>query len=68
MYICICKAVTDRQIRRAARGGVDNLYELREQLGVSSGCGTCAGAAQAILEDVNRGGTAEPSIYSPSAA
>ena len=28
MYVCICKSVTDKQIRRAAAKGVDNLYEL----------------------------------------
>ena len=32
MYVCICKSVTDKQIRRAAARGVDNLYELRESL------------------------------------
>jgi len=51
MYICICKSVTDKQIRRAVAQGADNLYELRESLGVASGCGTCAGAAQEILDD-----------------
>jgi bacterioferritin-associated ferredoxin len=65
MYICICKSVTDKQIRRAAAQGADNLYELRETLGVASGCGSCAGAAQAILDDsaVSR---ANPTLYVPS--
>jgi len=51
MYVCICKSVTDKQIRRAAAKGVDNLYELREKLGVASGCGTCASSAQDILDE-----------------
>jgi len=42
MYVCICKSVTDKQIRRAAAKGVDNLYELRANLGVAAGCGKCA--------------------------
>ena len=67
MYICICKSVTDKQIRRAASRGVDNLYELRESLGVASGCGTCASAAQDILNDsVDR--RAVPRLYNPSIA
>ena len=66
MYICICKSVTDKQIRRAAAAGVDNLYELRESLGVASGCGSCAGAAQEILDD--SASRATPTLYTPSPA
>ena len=67
MYVCICKSVTDREIRRAASRGVDNLFELREHLGVASGCGTCAGAAQEILDESNAR-LAEPAVYVPSSA
>ena len=67
MYVCICKSVTDRQIRRAAANGVDNLYELREELGVGSGCGTCADLAESILDEANSGkGT--PRLYIPASA
>ena len=65
MYVCICKSVTDKQIRRAAAKGADNLYELRERLGVAAGCGSCADTAQAILDDANSG-YAEPQLYEPS--
>ncbi len=67
MYVCICKAVTDKQIRRAAAKGVDNLYELRASLGVGSGCGSCAGAAEAILRD-SQARSAQPTLYVPSVA
>ena len=67
MYICICKAVTDKQIRHAAASGVDNLYELRESLGVASGCGSCAAQATSILQESSeRRGQA--TLYVPSAA
>jgi bacterioferritin-associated ferredoxin len=65
MYICICKSVTDKQIRRAAARGVDNLYELRQKLGVASGCGTCADAAREILAETTAE-RAAPTLYSPS--
>ncbi len=68
MYVCICKAVTDKQIRRAAASGVDNLYELRAQLGVASGCGVCANEAQSILSEANQSSLAQPSIYYPTPA
>jgi bacterioferritin-associated ferredoxin len=67
MYVCICKAVTDKQIRRAAARGVDSLYELRETLGVGSGCGSCADMAQDILMQ-HQHRRSNPSLYVPSAA
>ena len=67
MYVCICKSVTDKQIRRAAARGVDNLYELRESLGVAAGCGSCASHAQEILQE-SAAGRAQPTLYEPSAA
>ena len=66
MYVCVCKAVTDKQIRRAAARGVDNLYELREALGVASGCGSCADTAKSILDDANNPGFGAPRAYVPS--
>ena len=68
MYVCVCKAVTDKQIRRAAARGVDNLYELREALGVASGCGSCADAAESILDDASNSGFGAPRAYVPSSA
>ena len=66
MYVCICNAITDKQIRRAVAQGADNLYELRESLGVASGCGSCAGAAQEILDDYSAMRSTEPTLYVPS--
>ena len=67
MYICICNAITDKQIRRAAMNGVDNVYELRDSLGVASTCGSCADQAQSILNETNNSGFAQPSMYDPAA-
>ena len=67
MYVCLCKSVTDKQIRRAAARGVDNLYELRQNLGVASGCGKCASMAQSILDESNAS-HAQPTVYVPFSA
>ena len=67
MYVCICKSVTDRQIRRAAADGVDTLYQLRDSLGVAAGCGSCADMAEAILQE-ETASIAEPLLYVPSPA
>ena len=68
MYVCICNAITDKQIRRAAAGGVADLYELREHLGVASTCGSCADQAQSILSEASQPGFAGPSMYCPATA
>ena len=67
MYVCICNAITDKQIRRAAAAGVESLGELSETLGVASCCGSCAEEAESILNEA-AGGTGRPRMYVPSAA
>lgn len=50
MFICVCKAVSDRQIRRAVReDGVCTLRELKQQTGLGSCCGKCVPQARALL-------------------
>jgi bacterioferritin-associated ferredoxin len=50
MYICICKNVTDSQIRRCVREtGVRNLRGLRRELGACDQCGKCASEARQII-------------------
>lgn len=41
MYICICKAVTDGQIREAIHQGACTRKQLRECLSVGRDCGKC---------------------------
>jgi bacterioferritin-associated ferredoxin len=50
MYICICNAVTDRDIKRAVEDGACSLNCLQETLAVSTCCGQCAENATACLE------------------
>ena len=58
MYICICNAVTDRQIRAAVAAGATSIDDLSMQLGVGAGCGCCREAAQEVLDDACRGNCA----------
>ena len=62
MYVCVCKAVTERQIRDAVRDGATALKDVRRKLGVSSECGQCAIDARACLaaavESQRRGSSA----------
>ncbi|GLR14902.1 bacterioferritin-associated ferredoxin [Chitinimonas viridis] len=54
MYVCICNAVTDKQIRRAINDGCGSMRELRMELGVAGCCGKCAPDARALLLDSKR--------------
>ena len=49
MYVCICHAVTDREIQYAVRDGVLTFEQLRQQLGVSTGCGRCEQHARHVF-------------------
>lgn len=51
MYVCICKAVSDRRIRRAVGEGATTLRELRECTGLGTNCGKCVPQAYALLRD-----------------
>jgi bacterioferritin-associated ferredoxin len=50
MYVCVCKAVSDRKIRQAVDGGVCTLKALKDRLGVGSVCGRCVPEARMLIE------------------
>jgi bacterioferritin-associated ferredoxin len=51
MYICICNAITERDVRECARRGCGSLDQLSVELGVGTGCGRCRLAAKEILDE-----------------
>jgi bacterioferritin-associated ferredoxin len=72
MYVCICNAITDKQIRRAAASGVKDLCGLQAELGVAAGCGSCGEVASEILAEYRDalGGqpAGDPKVYVPAMA
>ncbi len=58
MYVCICNAVTDQEIRDAIDAGARRMRDLRETLGVAGCCGKCAPEARQLL----RAGRGEASV------
>ena len=64
MYVCICHAVTDREIRSCIEDGADSMRDLRKQLCVGTGCGKCAKHVRAILKDAHSGCTPFPDAAS----
>jgi len=51
MYICLCNAITERDVRECAKRGCCSLDELSTELGVGTGCGRCRAAAKEILSE-----------------
>jgi bacterioferritin-associated ferredoxin len=45
MYICVCNAITERQVRTCVDAGASSLEDLQFELGVATCCGRCAGTA-----------------------
>ncbi|QFY42088.1 (2Fe-2S)-binding protein [Candidatus Methylospira mobilis] len=50
MYICVCQAVTERQIQQAAQDGARSLRDLSRDLGITRECGRCAICARQCLK------------------
>lgn len=50
MYVCMCHAISDRQIREVVERGATSLNEVQAHLPVGDCCGCCAQAAQDIIE------------------
>ena len=51
MYVCLCKGITDTQIRAAVHDGASSMQGLRNTLGVVSQCGKCGMMARDIVRD-----------------
>ena len=41
MYVCVCKAITDKELRLAVEEGANTTRSLREKLGCINQCGMC---------------------------
>lgn len=51
MYVCLCKGITDRQIKEAVYEGATSVGQLRKCLGVASQCGKCGVSAREIIQE-----------------
>jgi bacterioferritin-associated ferredoxin len=51
MYVCVCNAVSDREIREAVDRGARSLYEVQCELPVGSCCGRCEDTANKVVSE-----------------
>ena len=51
MYVCLCKGITDSQIRATIQDGASSWREVNRSLGVASQCGKCGILAREIVQE-----------------
>lgn len=51
MYVCLCKGVTDRDIRKAVSEGATSLREVRDCTGAMTQCGRCRHSTREVLQE-----------------
>jgi bacterioferritin-associated ferredoxin len=51
MIVCVCRAVSDRQIRSSLREGAQSMSKLRADLGVATCCGKCGPRVRELLDE-----------------
>lgn len=51
MYVCLCRGITDQDIKDAVSNGAQSYREVRELLDLGTCCGRCAPEARAIISD-----------------
>lgn len=54
MVVCVCRAVSDGELRRAARDGAP-LEAVARSTGAGSDCGRCAPSVARIVAEAGRG-------------
>jgi bacterioferritin-associated ferredoxin len=50
MYVCVCRAVTDKDIHKAMAEGATTVRELKEKLRVTESCGSCLETVRHIVK------------------
>lgn len=57
MYVCLCKGVTEKEIRREVESGADTFDDVQLRLDVALCCGQCRESAEEIIREALTGGS-----------
>jgi len=55
MYVCVCMAVTDTEVRSAIEAGADSREAVTRACRAGGDCGACHGMIDSMLEDAAEG-------------
>ncbi len=59
MYVCLCNAVSDTDIKDAIDRGAADLGDIQTMLGAGTGCGGCREFTQELIEQSRSDGAAQ---------
>ena len=51
MYVCLCRGITDQDIKDAITNGAESYREVRDLLDLGTCCGRCAPEARTIISE-----------------
>jgi bacterioferritin-associated ferredoxin len=60
MFVCVCRAVTDSQVREAIGGGATTLDAVTRACGAGGDCGACHNMIEDMVEECGTGPTVIP--------
>jgi bacterioferritin-associated ferredoxin len=63
MYVCLCKGITDTQIRAAIQDGANSFKDVRNTLGIASQCGKCGILTREILREALHDSSNEQELF-----
>jgi bacterioferritin-associated ferredoxin len=64
MYVCVCRAVTEREVKSAIDQGATTVEAVTGACCAGDDCGACRGAIEELIED-RWGVAAEPAVRLP---
>ena len=56
MFVCVCHAVTDKQVQRAIESGAETREEVTRACRAGGDCGGCHGHIEDMIEDAREDG------------
>ena len=54
MIVCLCRNITEQQIRKAVREGMSTMPALNARLGIAIQCGRCHEYAEDLLQQCKK--------------
>jgi bacterioferritin-associated ferredoxin len=58
MYVCLCKGISDRDIKQLVSAGPCSVEEIMRCTGAGTGCGTCVGEIAELVAASDTSGRA----------
>ncbi|MGH1486527.1 MAG: (2Fe-2S)-binding protein [Cellvibrionaceae bacterium] len=66
MFVCLCKGITDTQIKQSIKDGADSLRDVRRDLGAATQCCKCLPEVRSIVNDALSSKEQSSPLFSPA--